>query len=331
MLKLLDSLPGESRKKIKKRDQPEWSRPMLASLSDKRFSDPAWIYERKLDGERCLVLKKGKELRLMSRNKKELNDNYPEIIEAVKKQDHNFIADGEVVSFEGDISSFEKLQHRMHSERDNEDRDIKIYYYLFDLLHIDGYDISKLPLKERKSILKSAIEFDGDILRYCEHINEDGEKYLEEACSKGWEGVIAKDGESAYVHSRSKKWLKFKCENRQELVIGGYTDPEGSRKGFGALLVGYYDNDKLQYAGKVGTGFSDELLQDMYAKMKKREIDSNPFRQDDINEKNVHWIDPGLVGEFRFTEWTEKNRLRHPSFLGLRRDKKAKDVKKEKG
>ena len=143
--------------------------------------------------------------------------------------------------------------------------------------------------------------------------------------------MIAKDGESAYVHSRSKKWLKFKCENRQELVIGGYTDPEGSRKGFGALLVGYYDNDELQYAGKVGTGFSDEMLEDLHAKMKKREIDSNPFRQDDIKEKNVHWIDPDLVGEFSFTEWTEKNRLRHPSFLGLRRDKKAKDVKKEKG
>src|SRR6056297_1113348 len=329
MSKFLDDIPKDLKSEIKKKNQRDWISPMLATLTDKHFSDKDWIYERKLDGERCLVFKKGKEVKLMSRNKKKLNKIYPELSEALKNQKYDFIADGEIVAFENNKTSFSKLQQRMHDKGKNSGSKIKVFYYIFDILHIDDYAISKIPLKERKKILYKAIKFN-DPIRYSAHIAEDGEAYYKEACQKGWEGVIAKDALANYVHSRSKKWLKFKCETKQELVIAGYTDPQGERIGFGALLIGFYKNKKLQYAGKVGTGFSDKVLEELYAKMKKREIDTNPFEQQDIKVKNAHWIKPELVGAFKFTEWTNDNRLRHPSFQGLRHDKDAKEVVKEK-
>jgi bifunctional non-homologous end joining protein LigD len=329
MSKIIEGITEDFKSKIQRKNQPEWISPMLATLTDKRFSDKDWIYERKLDGERCLVFKNKDRVNLMSRNKKKLNKIYPELAEALKNQSYNFIADGEIVAFENDQTSFSKLQQRMHDKEKNSGKTIKVFYYIFDLLYIDGYDISKAPLKERKKVLRKAVQFD-DPIRFSAHISKDGEAYYEQACQKGWEGIIAKDALAGYVHSRSKKWLKFKCENNQELVIAGYTDPQGERTGFGALLVGFYKNKKLQYAGKVGTGFSDKVLKDLHAKMKKREIDTNPFEQKDIKVKNVHWIKPELVGEFKFTEWTNDNRLRHPSFQGLRHDKNAKQVVKEK-
>ncbi|MGM0504152.1 MAG: non-homologous end-joining DNA ligase [Bacteroidota bacterium] len=329
MSKLLDDIPKDFKSEVKKKNQPDWISPMLATLTDKRFSDKDWIYERKLDGERCLVFKKGKEVNLMSRNKKKLNKIYPELLEALENQKYDFIVDGEIVAFENNKTSFSKLQQRMHDKQKKSGSKIKVFYYIFDILHIDDYAISKMPLKERKKILHKTLKF-SDPIRYSAHITEDGKAYFKEACQKGWEGIIAKDALAGYVHSRSKKWLKFKCENRQELVIAGYTEPQGERIGFGALLIGFYKNKKLQYAGKVGTGFSDKVLEELHDKMKKREIDTNPFEQEDINVKNVHWIQPELVGEFKFTEWTNDNRLRHPSFQGLRHDKDAEDVVKEK-
>jgi len=327
MKNIPEMIPEELRKKIKKKKFPEWIAPMLATLTHDRFSDEAWLYERKLDGERCLVLKKGKKVELYSRNQKILNKRYPEIEAAFGRQKEDFVADGELVAFDGDKTSFSMLQQRMHS--DNFNGNMKVYYYAFDMMHCNGYSLEALPLRERKKVLKKAVEF-RDPLRYTSHINQVGEKYADDACKKGWEGVIAKDAEAPYAHSRSKKWLKFKCEKSQELIIGGYTAPKGSRKGFGALLVGFYDDGKLHYAGKVGAGFSDDLLEDMHQKMKKIETTKNPYTEKDIKEKNVHWLKPELVGQFQFTEWTKNNRLRHPSFLGLRDDKKAKEVTKEK-
>ncbi len=300
---------------------------MLATLTHERFSKEDWIYERKLDGERCLVFKKGKEIRLMSRNQKKINDQYPEIADAIKKQNHDFVIDGEIVAFDGNITSFSKLQPRMH--RSEPDLSIPVYYYVFDIIYLEGYDLSDLPLKQRKSLLKKAVDFSGEHLRYTIHRNKEGEKFLKEACRKGWEGLIAKEAESQYVHDRSKKWLKFKCEKGQELVICGYTAPGGSRKHFGALIVGYYDHGKLKHAGKVGTGYDEETLKRVHDKMKKLEQDDPPFDNDNPDYKNATWLKPKLVGEFRFTEWTKDNKLRHPSFLGLRDDKKAKDVVKE--
>ncbi len=326
MKNIPEMIPEELRKKIKKEIFPEWVSPMLATLTHDRFSGEAWIYERKLDGERCLVFKKGKKVELYSRNQKKLNKKYPEIEAAFGRQKEDFVADGELVAFDGDKTSFSMLQQRMHS--DNYNDNVKVYYYAFDMMHCNGYSLEALPLRERKKILKKAVEFK-DHLRYTSHINQDGEKYADDACKKGWEGLIAKDAEAPYAHSRSKKWLKFKCEKSQELVIGGYTEPKGSRKGFGALLVGFYEGGDLHYAGKVGTGFSDEILKNMHQKMIKIETEINPYAEKDINEKHVHWLKPTLVGQFRFTEWTRDNRLRHPSFLGLREDKKAQEVKKE--
>lgn len=326
MDKIFDILIDESREKLSKKGQPEWTDPMLATLSKEHFSRENWIFERKLDGERCLVFRKGKNLRLMSRNKKKINDHYPEIVEAFEDQRHNFIADGEIVAFDGDVTSFSKLQPRMHSSRP--DMSVKVYFYVFDLIYLNGYDLSRLELRRRKALLKEALNYDDDTLRFTTHRNEEGEKFLREACKKGWEGLIAKDAGSRYVHKRSKKWLKFKCINQQELVICGYTAPGGSRKHFGALIVGYYDQGELKHAGKVGTGYDDKTLKMLHEKMKPLERNDPPF-DENPGYKNATWLKPELVGEFRFTQWTGDNKLRHPSFLGLRDDKKAGEVRKE--
>ena len=327
MADIFNNLPDEARDKLREKEQPDWTAPMLATLTDERFSKEDWIYERKLDGERCLAFKNGKTISLMSRNKKKKNHQYPEIEEALKDQENDFIIDGEIVAFDGDVTSFSKLQPRMHSS--DPDLDVEVFYYVFDIIYLNGHDLSKIGLKHRKALLKEAVSFDHKNLRYTTHRNKEGKKFLKEACSKGWEGLIAKDDNSKYRHDRSKKWLKFKCENQQELVICGYTPPGGSRSHFGALIVGYYDEGKLKHAGKVGTGYDEETLKSLHDKMKPLEQENPPFDDEDPDYKEATWLKPKLVGEFRFTEWTGDNKLRHPSFLGLRDDKKAKDVKKE--
>lgn len=310
-------------------DHPEWTEPMLAVLTDKRFSDPGWIYERKLDGERVLAFRDGDRIRLMTRNRNEVSDTYPELAEALSGQPaRDFVADGEVVAFDGNVTSFSRLQGRMQiadAEAARRSR-IAVHFYIFDLLHLDGHDLTGLPLRDRKAILSRTFRFE-DPLRYTPHRNEDGEAYFEEACRKGWEGLIAKDAEAGYTHGRSRDWLKFKCARGQELVIVGFTEPRGRRKGFGALLLGYYEGDRLRYAGKVGTGFDDTFLEDFRATLDARERETPPV-DDDIDE-DAHWVEPDLVAEIGFTEWTTAGRLRHPRFLGLRRDKPAEDVTRE--
>jgi DNA ligase D-like protein (predicted ligase) len=274
---------------------------------------------------------RGGDTKLMSRNKQELNSTYPELIDLLDKQDPRLIVDGEIVAFSGKQTSFSRLQGRMklHDADKARKSNIKVYYYLFDILFLDGYDLTALPLRLRKRLLKDAVKFTG-ALRYTTHRNEKGKAYHQQACKKGWEGVIAKDAQSAYVHSRSRQWLKFKCINQQELVIGGYTDPGGSREAFGALLVGYYRDDVLHYAGKVGTGFDDQTLEELGDRLKRHEIDDCPFsEQQAASHKGVHWVKPSLVAEIGFTEWTQDGRLRHPRYIGLRHDKSAKQVVRE--
>ncbi|MBD3286476.1 ATP-dependent DNA ligase, partial [candidate division WOR-3 bacterium] len=208
---------------------------MLATLTDEYFSDSGWMFERKLDGERCLAFKKGNNVRLLSRNRKKLNIQYPELADALKNQmSTDFIVDGEVVAFSGTVTDFSRLQGRMHvnSEAEARNSGVKVYYYIFDIIHLDRYDLTGLGFRQRKNILRRTLKFD-DPLRFTTHRNREGEKFHSQACKKGWEGVIAKDASSTYVHSRSRKWLKFKCVNRQELVIGGFTEPKGERIGFG--------------------------------------------------------------------------------------------------
>ncbi|MGD2173506.1 MAG: ATP-dependent DNA ligase, partial [Gammaproteobacteria bacterium] len=205
---------------------------------------------------------------------------------------------------------------------------VKVYLYLFDLLYLDDSDTTALPLRTRKKLLRSSFVFENN-LRYTAHRNEDGEEFYTTACRKGWEGLIAKRADSPYRHGRSREWLKFKCVNRQELVIGGYTDPKGSRKGFGALLLGYYEDGTLCYAGRVGTGFDDALLESLGDKLKARERRRSPYAVKPDDGKGVHWVVPELVAEIGFTEWTRGGRLRHPRFIGLREDKRAVDVVRE--
>ncbi|RFF26984.1 MULTISPECIES: non-homologous end-joining DNA ligase [unclassified Wenzhouxiangella] len=326
----LDDLSSEEREALKQSPHPDWMSPMLATLTEDRFSDPAWIFERKLDGERLLAFRDGDRLRLLTRNRKNALETYPEIGDTLMAQQiPDFVIDGEVVAFKGSVTSFSRLQQRMKIAESEEAHasGVAVYFYIFDALHVDGYDLDALPLRTRKRILRRLFDFKVP-LHFTPHRNEDGKAFFEEACKKGWEGIIAKRADSHYCHGRSRDWLKFKCDRGQELVIAGFTEPKGERKGFGALLVGYYDNGDLCYAGKVGTGYDDRFLEEFRARLDKYAIGECPFA-DGPTEKNITWVRPHFVGEFSFTEWTEDGKLRHPRFLGLRRDKKPREVTRE--
>lgn len=319
----------ERLKDLPEAEHPEWMDPILAVLTDDRFSDPDWIYERKLDGERLLIFRNRDRIRLMTRNGNEVSGTYPELADALAKQpSDDFVADAEVVAFDGPVSSFSRLQKRMQIKDATSARgsEVEVRLYLFDLMHLDGRDLTGLPQRERKSVLLHALSFD-DPVRYTAHRNEAGEAYLEEACEKGWEGLIAKDADAPYVHGRSRNWLKFKCAAGQELIIAGFTEPSGERTGFGALLLGYYEDGRLRYAGKVGTGFDEDFLTRFRQTLEERRRKTCPF--DEAVDEKACWVRPDLVAEIGFTEWTDDGRLRHPRFLGLRRDKAAEDVRRE--
>jgi DNA ligase D-like protein (predicted ligase) len=330
MNSVLADLPKDEQDKLQEKAFPDWVEPMLAKLTHDYFDDKNWIYERKLDGVRCLVYHSGDEISLKSRNKNKLNNTYPELAEALEELSGSFVADGEIVTFSGRVTSFSRLQNRIHIDDPDEARatGIKVYLYLFDLLYLGDYDITKLKLRTRKKVLKKALELN-DPVRLTPHRNETGKAYLEEACQKNWEGIIAKDGRASYKHTRSGKWLKFKCSVRQEFVIGGFTGPQGERVGFGALLLGYYKDNTLQYAGQVGTGFDEKMLKTLHERLSNLERKTCPFEQVDIKTSDFHWVSPKLIGEIGFTEWTDANKLRHPRFLGLRPDKKPENVHKE--
>jgi bifunctional non-homologous end joining protein LigD len=324
-------LPAEARALLVPSAPPEWIPPMLATLTERRFSDPDWIFERKLDGERCLAFRSRGRTRLLSRNRLDASGHYPEVIEALAAQPGEFAVDGEVVAFRGGRTSFELLQRRMQRRDPGAARrtGVRIFYYVFDVMHADGFDTTRLELRHRKTLLRRLLRFEGPI-RFTAHRRGSGEAFWRQACEKGWEGVIAKRAASTYVPRRSPDWLKFKCVNEQELVIGGYTDPKGARKWFGALLLGYYEGGDLRYAGKVGTGFDHRLLADLYARMKAIERDSPPFDDAHLPRKGIHWVEPRLVAQIGFSEWTRDGQLRHPRFLGLREDKPAREVVRER-
>lgn len=307
-----------------------WFGPMLATLVSQPFSRAGWIFEPKLDGVRCLALRKGRNVQLLSRNRKGLNDTYPEIIAPLLKQEPaSFVMDGEIVAFQDGVTSFSLLQRRMQvrDPREAQRRGVEVFYYAFDLPYLDGHDLRAVPLIRRKELLKDHFRFD-DPIRYMEHREREGEAYFREACREGLEGLIAKRADSAYVSERSRDWLKFKCWAEQEFVIIGYTDPKGARAGFGALVLGYYDGGRLRSAGKVGTGFKTEMLIDLKKTMNGLEIARAPQGVEENGK--VHWIKPRLVAQVAFTEWTGDGKLRHPRFLGLRSDKAAGQVVREK-
>lgn len=307
-------------------------RPMLATLTDRAFSDPEWIYERKLDGIRALAEIGDGDARVWSRNDKDRTNTWPEIAAALAERvDADTVLDGEIVAFEGSVTSFARLQGRMQIRNADEARasGIAAYYYVFDVLRHGGEDVRDRPLRDRKSVLRDAVDW-ADPLRFTPHRNGAGEAYFEAACRKGWEGLIAKRADAPYVSKRSRDWLKLKCVHRQEFVIAGFTEPKGSRAGFGALLLGYHADGGLRYAGRVGTGFSDADLGHLRAHLDRLERKTSPFADGaDAGGKGVHFVTPELVGEVAFTEWTGDGRLRHPRFVGLRTDKDAADVVRE--
>jgi bifunctional non-homologous end joining protein LigD len=297
-------LPDELRAALRNEKVPTWRSPTLATLTDRRFSDPDWIFERKLDGVRGLAFRDGDHVRLLSRNRLSLNTTYPEIVEALAKQDTcGFVADGEIVAFEGRRTSFARLQGRLGITDPDEARAsrIAVFYYLFDLLHLDGKNTTALPLLWRKRLLRNAFQFT-DPLRFTTHRVKDGEKAYRAACERGDEGVIAKRADAPYEGRRSTNWLKLKCSRDQEFVVVGYTAPKGSRIGLGALLLGYYEGRELVYAGKVGTGFDTATLQSLHTRLSRTEQDEPRVTRGLTREPGAHWVRPTTVAQVAFSE-----------------------------
>ena len=314
--------------------------PMKARLAEKPSADGDWSYELKFDGIRLIAVKTGKKVSLLSRNKNELAGRFPEIVEAIGNLPaRECVIDGEVVALDAEgRSSFQLLQ-----ARDMERRKSPVYFYAFDLLQLDGGSLIALPLKARKDVLEKLCADAGDPIRYSAEIGDDARALLEEVKRRGLEGIVAKQRNSVYEPGRrSGAWIKLKCVNEQEFVIGGYTPPEGSRKYFGAILVGYYKENRLMFAGKVGTGFTANSLSALHKKFRAEERDDCPF--EDLPSKQngkwvqaitpsmmrkLHWVNPVFVCEIKFAEWTRDGKLRAPVFLGLRDDKKPKEVVRE--
>ena len=304
-----------------------WIEPMLATLTREYFSDPDWIFESKLDGIRCLAFKRRGSVTMYSRNKLPLHDAHPDVRGALGKIAHDFVIDGEIAATFQGKTSFSAWQRRRHLVPAEQNR-IKVHLHVFDIMRFDGKDLRKLSVLERKARLKEG-GFAGGPIKVVAHRKTHGERYLKEACAKGMEGIIAKRLASPYTGGRSKDWLKFKCGFEQELVVGGWTDPQGSRVGFGALLVGYYEDGALRYAGKVGTGYGGGLLDELTRKLARLATDRNPFVNAPRTRTGVHWAKPKLVAQVGFAEWTHDGRLRHPRFIGLREDKSPQDVVRE--
>jgi bifunctional non-homologous end joining protein LigD len=305
--------------------------PALATLSHERFWEPGWVYERKLDGQRVLAKRDPSGARLYSRSGRDVTGAFPEVAEALASQQAtDFVVDGEVVAFEGSRTSFARLQPRIQvADPDRARRSgVAVWYYVFDVLEIDGADQRDEGLLERKRRLRRLLAWKSP-LRSTPHRVKGGEDWYAEVCRAGWEGLIAKREDATYRSGRTDAWLKFKCEAGQELVVVGWTDPEGSRVALGALLLGYYDGDDLVYAGKVGTGFSEKVLRDLHDRLSRVEVDRSPCTRGKLPSKGVHWARPKLVAEVAFTEWTSAGQLRHPRYLGLRDDKSARDVVRE--
>jgi len=292
---------------------------MLATLVDAPFNRPNWIYEEKYDGVRILAYKEGSRVSLISRNAIDRTDRYRSIAQAVQKLDADtLLVDGEVVIFDArGVSRFQLLQRGEGEPK----------YAIFDCLYLNGQDLRRKPLAERRRLLESKIHLAGG-LQLSSKLADDGLKAFRIASRRGLEGVVAKNLDSVYESRRSRQWLKFKVHHEQEFVIGGFTKPKGSRIDLGALLLGVYHNRELQFAGKVGTGFDDETLRALRRKFQPLLQSKSPFAND-TQERDVTFLKPVLVAQISFTEWTDDGRLRHPVYLGLRDDKKAKDVRRE--
>ncbi|MGH8496788.1 MAG: DNA ligase D [Gammaproteobacteria bacterium] len=305
---------------------PEKFAPQLATLRSKVPESDDWLHEVKYDGYRLIARKTSRSVHLLSRNGKDWTSRLPSLAKAIGQLDvKSAILDGELVALtNGGISDFQTLQNALH-EKDTS----RLVFFAFDLPFADGKDLRKAALADRKEALAGLLDSPG-IVRYSDHVEGRGEAFLTQACKAGLEGIVSKRRQAHYASRRTADWLKIKCSQRQEFVIGGFTDPQGSRTGFGALLLGYYDDQgKLIYSGRVGTGFTDTTLKSMSAKLDKLETDKSPFKNPPRG-REIHWCRPELVGEVRFSGWTRDGHLRHPSFEGLREDKPPRQIGRER-
>lgn len=309
--------------------------PMLATSVEKPFDDPAWLFEIKWDGYRAIAfIVKGK-ARLVSRNQNDLTGQYPELqsLPASIKAE-TAILDGEIaVLDEHGRSSFSLMQQRTgireRGRRTGSRRDIPVLYYVFDLLYLDGYDLHRVPLEQRKETLAKITDISGHV-RYSDHF-PDGKALFDVARQKGLEGILAKRRDSFYEERRTQAWLKIKITQTLDCVIGGYTDPEGSRLHFGSIVLGLYDKKgDLIHVGQAGTGFDQATLKNIWQQLHKRETKESPFPHGVDALRKVHWVKPELVAEIKFSEWTHATseggtKLRAPVFLGLREDKEPRE------
>jgi DNA ligase D-like protein (predicted ligase) len=305
--------------------------PMLATLVDPSSWLAAdrqdWVVERKLDGLRCIAVRRGDRVELWSRNHNSFLARFPEVAEALRGWAvDDVVLDGELVAHDGsDFAGFGQLQQHGAT--------LRVVFGVFDLLHLAGEDTARLTLPERKELLSRVVE-PGPHVQLVPELDGAPAELLQTACRDGWEGLVAKRTASRYVAGRSPDWVKLKCTASQELVVGGWTEPRGAREHLGALLVGYFDrgpdgNGSLRYAGKVGTGFTAATLAALAAELAPLERPDPPFA-DRVREPTAHWVEPRLVAEVAFTEWTRDGRLRHPRFQGLRTDKDAAAVVRER-
>lgn len=333
MTRALKALAKSAPERLRYRAQPSWIPPMLATLTDTLPSQGKWVYEPKLDGVRALIYVSGGSVRIFSRNRKPLNDAYPELVEALGPAVRgDAVLDGEIVAFDSErgITSFARLQQRMQLRDPVRARrsQVPIHLYLFDCLFYEGVELIGLPLLDRKSVLRDVVWYD-DPIRFTPYRTNGSAAMLREACEQGAEGIIAKRADSRYVSVRSTDWLKLKCVRQQEFVIGGYTAPQGARERLGALLVGYYDGKSLRYAGKVGTGYDRRTLEYLHQRLVPLHRPTSPFAEGPTPAGDIQWVNPKLVGQVGFSEWTSAGLLRHPRFLGLREDKAPREVRRE--
>jgi len=319
-----DAIPGAKRAAL-----PDAPAPQLATLADAVPDGEGWLHEVKFDGYRLLATVRDGRATLVTRGGKDWTHRFATVAKALGGlAARDAVLDGEVVALAPDgTSSFQLLQNALRDRTEG-----GLVFYAFDLLHLDGSDLRGVALHRRKELLRGVMEgADGATLRFSDHVRGSGAGFHREACRMGLEGIMCKEADAPYRGGRSKSWLKVKCGRRQEFVIGGFTDPRGSRKGFGSLLLGVYEGDELRYVGKVGTGFDAAGLRAMHARLRRIETDASPFANHGVRKRpaGVHWVKPELVCEIAFTEWTDDDILRHPSFQGLREDKQPTDVIRE--
>ncbi len=311
--------------------------PMLATAIDEPFDGDDWLFEIKWDGYRAIAFIADGKVRLVSRNQNELTPRYPELKDLPQfVKATTAILDGEVVALDAEgRASFSLMQQRTGfrpgGRRGATQADVPVLYYAFDLLYLDGYDLRKLPLEERKQKL-SALIVPGDNLRYSDHYEKQGKALFEMARAKGLEGILAKKRDCPYQERRSSDWLKIKIRHRMEAVIGGYTEPEGSRAHFGSIVLGLYDRQgRLIHVGQAGSGFNEKSLAEIWKLLKQRETRQKPFYGEVEALRKVDWVKPELVAEIEYAEWTDGAvsgsgpKLRAPVFLGLRDDKKPQE------